>query len=110
MNMDNQEVKRAVQEKEKKVAAGNKKKDKSADKAKKEKKNCLEPEVLVDSQKGTVIKVCSGQNVAEWKSLILLGKLALNYKANKLQPQYNRLYQTEAELGLKLYSELNKGE
>jgi len=84
MNMDNQEVKKAVQEKEKKVAAGNKKKDKSADKSKKEKKNCLEPEVLVDSQKGTVIKVCSGQNVAEWKSLILLGKLALNYKANKL--------------------------
>jgi hypothetical protein len=51
---------------------------------KKEKKNCSEPEVLIDSQKGSVLKVCSGQNIAEWKSLALLGKLALSSATNKL--------------------------
>lgn len=80
------------------------------EKAKSPKKNCTEPEVLIDSAKGSVIKICSGQNVPEWKSLTLLGKLALTDKANKSHPFYNRLYQTEAELGLKLYSEVNKGE
>ena len=82
MDMNSEEVKKAVQNK--KQPSVNKK-VKSAEK-KKEKKNCTEPEVLIDSQKGSVLKVCSGQNIAEWKSLTLLGKLALSNATNKLQP------------------------
>ena len=58
MDMESEEVKKAVQSKKEKQTMVNKK-AKSADK-KKEKKNCAEPEVLIDSQKGNVLKVCSG--------------------------------------------------
>lgn len=76
--MNDKQVKSAVQKKEK---ASGQKKGKSAEK--KQKGNCKEPEVLIDAQKGSILKVCSGQNMAEWKSLTLLGKLALTNPANK---------------------------
>lgn len=76
--MNDKQVKSAVQKKEK---ATGQKKGKSTEK--KQKGNCKEPEVLIDAQKGSILKVCSGQNMAEWKSLTLLGKLALTNPANK---------------------------
>ena len=75
---------------------------------KKQKIKCSEPEILLDSQNGSIIKTCVSSSVPEWKSLSLLGKQALTNSANKASSKYNRLYQTEQELGLQLYSEARK--
>lgn len=71
---------------------------------------CTAPEVMVDSQDGGVLRLCSNSNISEWKSLALLGKVALNDSANKYQSAYGQMYNTEADIGLKLYSEVKKGE
>ena len=81
----------------------NKTKDKDAFSQK-----CKEPELLVDSQDGSVLKICSNSKVQEWKSLALLGGVALN-NGNKYQADYSHLFQSEAEIGLKLYSETGRG-
>lgn len=66
--------------------------------------------MLVDSADGSILRMCSNSQVQEWKSLALLGHVALSSGSNRYQADYSRLYQNEAEIGLKLYSEANKGE
>ena len=107
--MDNAEVKKALHKKEKAAT----KKSNGKSKEKKEKVStaaCKEPEVLVDSVDGSILKVCSNTNVSEWKSLALLGKLALQDQANTHRTNYNQMFQSETDIGLKLFSEIKKGE
>ena len=110
--LDSAEVKKAQKELHKKQKeVGKKGSGKTKDKKEKTPANpCKAPEILVDSQDGSVLKVCSNSNVSEWKSLALLGKLALSDAGNKYRADYSQLFQTEPELGLKLFSELHKGE
>jgi len=61
--------------------------------------------VLVDSDDGSILKICSNTKVQEWKSLALLGKVALTNANNKHQSDYSHLFQTEADIGLKLFDE-----
>lgn len=108
--LDNAEVKKALHKKEK--AAANKKSN-GKSKEKKEKVSttaCKEPEVLVDSVDGSILKLCSNTNVSEWRSLALLGKLALQDEGNAHRTNYNQMFQSEPQIGLKLYSETKKGE
>lgn len=88
--MDNAEVKKALKKKDK---TSSKKKDgKSKEKKEKVKTDCHEPEILVDSTDGSILKSCSSANVSEWRSLALLGKLALQDKANLHRENYNKLF------------------
>lgn len=72
--------------------------------------SCKEPEVEVDSSNGKILKLCSNQNVSEWKSLSLLGQTALQNHRNKFQNNYSHLFESESDIGLKLYADLKKGE
>ena len=62
---------------------------------------CTEPEVLVDSSDGSLLKMCTNKIVPEWQSLALLGKLAMTDGNNKFNADYSKLHNTESLIGLK---------
>jgi hypothetical protein len=68
MDMESPEVKTALHKKKESIVI---KKGKPVEK--KIKIKCSEPEVLLDSQNGSIIKTCVSSKVPEWKSLALLG-------------------------------------
>jgi hypothetical protein len=49
-----------------------------------------------------VLAVCANKNVPEWKSLSLLGKLALKDTFSKYSGDYNHDHLTETAIGLRL--------
>lgn len=77
--MDNDLVKKALHKKKE----GSKKGSGKSKESKVKTATCKEPEALINSNDGSILKICSNSNVAEWKSLALLGKVALTDHGNK---------------------------
>jgi hypothetical protein len=49
------------------------------------------------------VKSCGNSKVYEWKSLELVGKLALTDKKNVMAKNYRSEHSTEKSIGLKLF-------
>jgi hypothetical protein len=61
-----------------------------------------EPIAFVQSD-GRIVKSCMNPNVKEWKSLALVGRLALTDKHNKMAKNYQKDFVSEKDIGLKLF-------
>ena len=61
-----------------------------------------EPIAFVQND-GKIVKSCGNSNVQEWKSLALVGKMALTDKKNLMVKNYTAEHSTEKQIGLKFY-------